>query len=72
MREADPAVLRENVFGGQFVARIQRAIQDQMPNALGKLFAEASRGELAIGHYVRWKEIVESICMMIWSSYIYA
>ena len=66
---ADPVVLRENVFGRQFVARIQRAIQDQMSNALGKLFVEVARGELFTGHLIRRKEIVERLCMMIWSSY---
>ena len=50
---ADPVVLRENVFGRQFVARIQCAVHDSMSNALGKLFAETSKGEPFIGHLMR-------------------
>lgn len=69
LRPAAPLVLRENVFGRQYIARIQCAIHDSMSNARGKLFVETSRRELCIGHVIRKKEIVESVYMMIWSSY---
>ncbi len=62
---ANPVVLRENLFGRQLVTRIQPTFQDQMSNAPGKLFVEASSGELFNYHLMNKQRIAKSLYMMI-------